>query len=151
VNDLVLLENHRGSQHRLVGKIDGVAFDGHIPVSEALGLHQHRNALLHLGHFFVWLHAAHSKTVTHARASLNLIGNAVNTTEFRRQMDLVITMLDDNQRLVKVCDVLLVHVVHVLSHTGHGAIVLKLLFGRRRFEIHAINYVGALVAPISNN
>lgn len=148
---LILFKNHRSGQHCLVGQVEGVALNRQLPVPETLRLHQQRDAILYLRHLLVRLEPAHGEAVTHTRACPDLLRYAIDAAEFWRQMDVLISMLYDNERLFEVSHILLVHVVHVLGYAGLLAVVVKLLLRRIGLKVYPINDVGALVAPICDD
>ena len=151
VDDLGLLEDLWCRQHNLVIHINRIALDWYIPVLQRLCLHKRGNAALHLGHFLVWRYPAKRQTVTHARTSANLLGNAIDTAELWRQVYLAVTMLYYEERLVDVCNRLFIDFLHVLSYWNLSTVVLKLFADWVDFEVNTIDDVGALVAPVCDN
>ena len=94
------------------------------------------------------LHSAHGEAVAHPRTSTNLLGNPINATKLGRQVNELITMLDDDKWLIHISDVLLVHVMHVFSNGDLSTVVVKSVPNRVRLEVHSVDNVDAHVSPV---
>ena len=151
VNDLVLLENLRLSQNCLVSQIDRCTIDLKIPITEDLLVHEKTNEVVDVFHLLLRVHAANCKAITHARTSTDTIRHAINTAEFRRQMNHVFAVFDNDQRLFMVGDILAIDVGHILGDTNLFIVVNEFLGRRVDIEVNARNNVGTLVTPISND
>ena len=151
VDDLVLLEDHGSGEHCLIGKVHGVALDRHFPVSEWLRLHEPRDAVLNLGHLFMGLQACHSETIAHARASSDLFRHTIDTAELGSQVNQAISVLHHNEGLVQISDLLLVHILKVLSDADLLPIVVENLFHGVGSEVYILNDVGTHVTPVSDH
>lgn len=114
VNDLVLLENLWLRQNCLVSKIDRGAIDRKIPVTEDLLAHEEIDQAINVAHFLLRVNATNCKTITHAWAGSDTIRHAIDATELRWQVNHVLTVLDNDQRLFVVRDDLSIDVFHVL-------------------------------------
>ena len=113
--------------------------------------HEKANQTIDVPHFLLGIDATDSEAVAHAGARANAIWHAVDTAELRGQVDHVLAVLNDDQRLPMVCNVFAVGVLHVLGHTNLLVIVNELFVRRVRVEVDIANLVGTLVTPVSND
>ena len=151
VDDLVLLEDHRSVEHCLIGKVHGVALDRHFPVSKWLRLHEPRDAVLNLVHLFIWLQAGHSEAIAHARASSDLFRHTIDAAELGWQVNQAISVLHHNEWLMQISDLLLVHILKVLSDADLLPIVVKHLFHGVGGEVYILDDIGTHVTPVSDH
>ena len=103
-----MLENLRLIEHSLISQVNGVALDSEIPVSEDLLIHKQSNETIDVAHLLLRINPTDGKAVTHSWTGSDTVRNTIDTAELRRQMDHVLTVLDDNKRLVVVRDILLI-------------------------------------------
>lgn len=151
VNHLIFFENLRRGKDSLVSEVDWVALNSDVPVFEHLLLHEKAHTVVDLSHLLLWIHSADGKAVAHARAGSDGLGDAIDSTEFRRQVDQTVSVLDDDQRLVEVCDCLVVDLRHVLSDTDLLLIIHELGLCGVGGEIYPADDVGPLVSPVSDH
>ena len=151
VDDLILLEDHGSGEHCLIGKVHRVALDRHFPVSEWLRLHEPRDAVLNLVHLFMGLQTGHSEAIAHARASSDLFGHTIDAAELGTQVNQAISVLHHNEWLMQISDLLLVHILQVLSDADLLPIVVKHLFDGVSGEVYILDDVGTHVTPVSDH
>ena len=150
IDDLVLLKDLGFWQDCLIVHINRIAAYGEVPVLEHWLSDQYLDELVDVSHLLVWIDTADSEAVTHTRASSDAVRYAINTAEFRWKMDHVFAVFDDDQRLIHVCNVLVVDHLHVLGHTYLLVVVDELLVYRISVVVDITDLVGAFVTPISN-
>ena len=151
VDDLVLLEDLGLCKDSLAAQVDWVALDGELEVTEDLLLHQRTNQTVDFSHLLLWSHATDREAVTHARTGSDAVRDAVDATELWRQMNVVLTVLDNDQGLVQISDSLAVDLVHVFGDADLLIVVHKSLLSRIRAVVDVRDDVSALAAPISND
>lgn len=148
---MILLENLWFWQNRLIPKIDRIALDRKVPITEDLLAHEKAYQTIDVTHFLLGIDATDSEAITHAGAGANAIWHTVNATELRWQVDHAITVLDDDQRLSMVCYVFTINVLHVLGHTNLIFIIYELFVRGIRIEVDVCNLVGSLITPVSDD
>ena len=146
-----MLENLRLIEHSLISQVNGVALDSEIPVSEDLLIHKQSNETIDVLHLLLRINPTDGKAVTHSWTGSDTVRNTIDTAELRRQMDHVLAVLDDNERLVVVTDVLLIDTCHVLRDAHLFIVVDKHLVGGIACPVNRVDDVGAFIAPVSNN
>ena len=150
IDDLVLLKDLGFWQDCLIVHINRIAANGEVPVLEDWLSDQDLDELVDVSHLLVWIDTADGEAVTHTRASSNAVRYSINTAEFRWKMDHIFAVFDDDQRLIHVCDVLIVDHLHVLGHTDLLIVINKHLVYRISFIVDIADLVSAFVTPISN-
>jgi hypothetical protein len=151
VDNLILLKNQRLGKDRLLAHLDGSRVDRDVPVTEDLLVHQETDDILDFLHLLVGADAADSQTVTHGWARSDRIGDAVDSTELRRKVDVLVSVLHHDERLLEVGDGLIVHDFHVLSHRDLFVVVNELFRHWVGVPVDSRDPVSALVAPISDD
>ena len=134
----------------MIVHINRIAANGEVPVLEHWLSDQDLDELVDVSHLLVWIDTADGEAVTHTRASSDAVRYSINSAEFRWKMDHVFAVFDNDQRLIHVCDVLVVDHLHVLGHTDLLIVVNKLLVYRISFIVDIADLVSAFVTPISN-
>lgn len=151
VDHLVLLENLGFWQDRLISQIDWIAVDGEVPIAEDLLVHEKADEAVDVAHLLLRVDAADGEAVSHAWTSSDAIRNTIDTAKLRRQVDHVVTVLDDDQRLIVVRDPFFIDVGHVLGDADLFVVINELFAHRSVVKVNVGDLISALVTPISNH
>jgi hypothetical protein len=92
-----------------------------------------------------------SHGVTHLFAFAHRVGNSINKAKLGGQVHTGFTHLDDEQRLSLMSDLLFVSGPKVFGHSYLLTLLLELKCHRVGVEVHIINIVGTLIAPVSDD
>ena len=150
VDDLVLLPDLGLAEH-VRPQLDRIHLKLQTPVSDTLLLEQVSAHLLDLLDLLLRSNPGLGQSVTHATSFSDLVRDAVDQAELRREVEVAILVLDEEEGLLGVGHVHVVTSSEVLSHASLLALVLERHGERIRGELNVGDDVGALVAPVGDD
>ena len=91
-----------------------------------------------------------SQGITHASALLDLVRYSINEAEFRREVEVLVLVLDEEERLIGASDYHVVMALEILSHADLLSLEVELHGYWTQSELNVSNNVGPSVAPVGN-
>ena len=151
MDHLVLFKDLGLGKHHLIGELDRRRVNGHFKVFEDLLLHQSLHHLHNLAHLCFRGGSADGKGIAHTRAGTDRVRDAIDSAEFGWQVDELVSVLHNDERLVEVLDLFTVDIVKVLGDRLLLSIVDEFFGDGVALEVDVRDHVDALVSPVSDH
>lgn len=150
VDDLVALEDLGRAEDVSAHGLRG-SFQLESPVLDALLVEELLRHILNLLDLVLRSDSGLSESITHASAFLHFVGDSINEAEFRRKVEVLVLVLDEEKRLLGTSNDHVVMALEVLGNTDLLALEVELHGHGTEVEFNVRHNVSSTVAPVGNH